>query len=121
MSNYGCHKLSAIILQAVEITLDPRLAKSYFLQTPKQVRYRERIQMEHPRDWKQKDIRNKQKESDIRRMKTKIFTAEDIERDDVMFMPKIIFMSTFKEYIMILNVYVETMRTHVSYEWVQIC
>lgn len=49
MSNYGCHKLSAIILQAVEITLDPRLAKSYFLQTPKQVRYRERIQMEHPR------------------------------------------------------------------------
>lgn len=49
-------------------------------------------------------------------MKTKIFTAEDIERDDVMFMPKIIFMSTFKEYIMILNVYVETMRTHVSYE-----
>lgn len=49
-------------------------------------------------------------------MKTKTFTVEDIERDDVVLMPMIIFMSMFKEYIMILNVYVEAMRTHVSYE-----
>lgn len=50
--------------------------------------------MKHPRDWKPED-RNKQKESDVRGMKTKTFTVEDIERDDVVLMPMIIFMSMF--------------------------